>query len=450
MSAKLVNRCLSVLFLFFLNTTFANEKAILPIKQWQTKSGTPVLYVHEGELPIVDIQMVFDAGSSRDGAKLGISKITIESISSGTNRRTANDIAALFDNVGARFSAAVNRDMALVAMRSLSDPKFFQPAFNAFADVLAHASFPDKEFLRIQKQTLNSLAEQEEQPSSIATKAFYRAVYDATPYGHPISGTQATVAKLTANDLRQFYKSFFTAQNGLIAIVGDISEDKARQLAETLSSQLNQGPKQSPLPVNKQTAHPLQQYIAFPSSQTHVLIGQVGINRNSPDYFPAMVGNYILGGGLLTSRLFNEVREKRGLVYSVYSQFNALKDKGPFVIELQTRNSEVDTAIRVVNDTLNSFVETGPTQLELESAKKNLTQGFILRLTSNSAIIGQLINIGYYKLPLSYLDTYQSNIAQVTDKQVREVFKNIIHPKDLVTIKVGDQVISENVKKAVH
>jgi zinc protease len=161
------------------------------------------------------------------------------------------------------------------------------------------------------------------------------------------------------------------------------------------------------------------------------------------------VGNYVLGGGMLTSRLFDEVREKRGLAYSVYSQFSALKEKGPFIIELQTRNKEVGNAIKVVNNTLDNFVKAGPSPEELLSAKKNLTEGFTLRLATNSAIIGQLINIGYYQLPLNYLDTYKSNILKVSDQQVREVFQKIIHPEQLVTVTVGNNLALENAKQAV-
>jgi zinc protease len=182
---------------------------------------------------------------------------------------------------------------------------------------------------------------------------------------------------------------------------------------------------------------PLTQHVYFPSTQTHILIGQLGIKRNNPDYFTVTVGNYILGGGLLTSRLFNEVRQKRGLVYAVHSQFNTWKEKGPFIIELQTRNSEANNAIKIVNETLTTFVKEGPSQQELLSAKKNLTQGFILRLASNAAIIGQLINIGFYRLPLDYLDTYKDNISSVTDQQIKRVFQDMIHPDSLLTVTVG-------------
>lgn len=429
--------------------SFALSKSIVPIQKWVTSKGTPVLYVYERELPIVDIQVVFDAGSARDANTPGLAKITNDTLDAGTQGRNADQIATAFDDVGALYSAAVNRDMAVVALRSLSDPKFFDPAFATFSDVLTSANFPAHEFTRIQKQTLSSLSKQDETPSSIASKAFYNAVFDDNPYGHPVSGTITSVSHFTAEDLKNFYKTFYTASNAMITIVGDIDQKRAAQLAENLSSKMIPGQKLS-APSVKQLALKQQfKHIAFPSSQTHVLIGQTGINRNDPGYFPVVVGNYILGGGSLTSRLFDEVREKRGLAYDVRSQFSALKDKGPFVIELQVRNSEAQNAIKVVNDTVKNFVVNGPSANEMNLAKRNLVQGFILRLASNTAIIAQLNNIGFYQLPLNYLDTYQANINKVTDASVKKEFQRVIQPNQLVTVTVGSESADKNGKKAL-
>jgi zinc protease len=437
MSAKLI-QFLIIIFFSFNTTCFATGKPILPIKQWLTQSGTPVYFVQEKELPMIDIQVVFDAGSARDMSKPGIAKITNDALSAGTPSKNAYQVAAAFENVGANFSSAVSRDMAVVAMRSLSDQHFFQPAFNMFTQVLASASFPDSEFKRIQKQSLSSIEEQEQQPAAIATKAFYRVIYDQSPYGHPVSGDKQNISKLTANDLRSFFKTFYTAQNSMIFIVGDTTEAQAKQMAETLSSRLNKGQKPNPLSFASLSQKQIEKHITFPSSQTHILIGQNAISRNDPAYFPLIVGNYVLGGGMLTSRLFDEVREKRGLVYTVRSQFNTLKDKGPFIIELQTRTKEAKNAINVTQNTLKKFMAEGPTARELEAAKKNLAQGFILKLASNSAIISQLIAIGYYHLPFNYLDTYKDNISKVTNNDVKSAFQKTIHPDRLATVTVGE------------
>lgn len=441
--------CFLLVGIFF-NTAIGAQKSILPIQSWTTKTGSTVLYVHETGLPIVDIQLVFDAGSARDGIKAGIAKMTNDSLIAGTNQHNANSIASAFDDVGALYSSAVNRDMAVVALRSLTDAKYFQPAFSMFTEVLTNPTFPESEFKRIQKQTLLSLTQQDEQPASIVGKAFYHAIYGSNPYGHPVTGTKETVSTFTDQDLRNFYKDFYTAKNAMITIVGNIDKTKATSIAETLSGSLSLGKKLDTLISKPYTANNRQLHVAFPSSQTHVIIGQVGINRNDTAYFPAMVGNYILGGGGLTSRLFDEVREKRGLVYTVHSQFSALMDRGPFAVELQTRNSEAKNAIQVVNQTIINFLANGPSDREVTSAKKNLTQGFILRLASNSAIAAQLVNIGFYKLPLNYLDTYQSSINKVSAQQIQATFNHIIKPNELITITVGNNHIEPPRKEAIR
>ncbi len=421
-------------------SSFATEKSILPIKTWKTKVGTPVFYVYEPELPMIDIQVAFDAGSARDGNQAGIAKLTNESLSVGTTTQSVDAIAAAFENVGAIYSNAINRDMAVVALRSLSDPHAFQPALATFTEVLTKANFPSHEFSRVQKQLLRTLEEQEELPASIALKSFYHALYDNLPYGHPISGYLNTVNLLAAKDSLKFYQQFYTAQNCLIAIVGDIDESNAHLIAENLSKNMQQGKKIPMFATKKMNSGAIKKHISFPSSQTNVLMGQIGITRSDPDYYTVVVGNYILGGGSLTSRLFDEVREKRGLAYTVRSQFNALKERGPFLIELQTRNSEAKNAINVVSHTLNNFISNGPTNQELAGAKENLAHGFVLKLASNSAIISQLLNIGFYHLSLDYLDTYADNINKVTDQSIKQVFNRIIHPNNLVTITVGKEM----------
>lgn len=439
MSVKLKSFFLFLLTLITYSSAFAlNQPTMLPIQKWTTTSGTPVYYVHAPELPMIDIQVVFDAGSARDSNKPGLAELTNDSLNSGTQTRNADEIAMAFDNVGAVYTSAVNRDMAIVALRSLADAKFFQPAFHSFLDVISKPIFPMHEFTRIQKQILNLLNQEEQLPAMIATKAFYTAVYNNTPYGHPIMGTIPSVSTLKTNDLEDFYKKYYTANNALIAIVGSLNSSEAHNIAERLSSSLSKGPSLSPVPSDSVSQQALQRHISFPSAQTNILMGQIGIKRNDPSYFPATVGNYILGGGLLTSRLFEEVREKRGLAYSVRSQFSSLRERGPFIIELQTRNTEAANAINIVNNTLAKFIAKGPTAEEVISAKKNLTQGFILRLASNSAVIAQLVNIGFYKLPLSYLDTYKANISKVTNQDIKDVFQKIVNPEHLVTVTVGN------------
>lgn len=435
-----------VILLSFSNSVFA-DKTVLPIKTWSTESGTKVFYVYAPELPMVDIQLVFDAGSARDGKKFGLARLANEMLGSGTKTMDADAIAAAFENVGAIYANTVNRDMAVLALRSLTEDKFLNPAVNTFTSVLTEANFPDKEFARIQKQTLNVLNKQEEEPAVIATKAFYNSLYSNFPYGHSVTGTKETVNSIAVTDLKDFYKQYYSAKNAIVSIVGAVDLDKAKMLAEQITRKLPTGDAAKSQNFTLSNTQAIEQHIPFDSTQTHILIGYLGIKHKDSNYFSALVGNTIFGGGTLTSRLFDQVREKRGLAYSVYSQFVPLKERGPFVIELQTRKEESDNAINVVNKTLRDYIQNGPTQTELDLAKKNMVRGFLLRLAGNSSIIAQLNNIAFYKLPLNYLDTYRDNVNKVTAEQIKDAFKQLLPVNKLITVTVGFNQSSQHAQK---
>ena len=180
-----------------------------------------------------------------------------------------------------------------------------------------------------------------------------------------------------------------------------------------------------------------EQRIPHPATQSHILIGAPGVARGDPDYFPLYVGNYILGGGGFASRLMNEVREKKGLAYSVYSYFMPLKQPGEFQIGLQTKKEQADEALKLVRDTLKNFIAKGPTEKELLAAKDNIIGGFPLRIDSNRKILGYLSVIGFYGLPLTYLDDFTHNIDKVTIAQIREAFKRHIDLQAMATVIVG-------------
>jgi zinc protease len=166
-------------------------------------------------------------------------------------------------------------------------------------------------------------------------------------------------------------------------------------------------------------------------------MGQPGIERADPRYFPLTVGNYILGGGGFVSRLTEQVREKRGLSYSVYSYFSPALQAGPFTIGLQTRKDQTDQALKVVQEVLEEFVSQGPTQEELQAAKDNLIGGFALRIDSNKKLLDNVANIAWHHLPLDYLDTWSDQVQRVSVKDIHEAFKGLIDPQKMVTVVVG-------------
>jgi zinc protease len=425
--------CLTFLLLSLPLTTFA----IPTIQHWQTNNGTQVYYVPAPDLPMVDIQIVFDAGSARDGKKFGLATLANGLLSEGAGGYSADQIAEHFDNLGAEISNSVDSDMATFSLRSLTESELLEPALDMLSVLLSKPDFELIPFQRVQQQMLANLQYQQQSPDNIATKAFYKAIYGTHPYANLPSGTTTSVTKLTRQDVKAFYNRYYVAKNALIAIVGAVDRKTAEKLANKLVSKLPIGKPASALPTVVPLKLAKSVNINHPSTQTHILMGQPGIARGDKDYFTLYLGNYILGGSGLVSHLSEEVREKRGLAYSTYSYFSPKRVAGPFITSLKTRNEKVLEALKILENTIRDFIENGPSEDELKKAKQGITGSFPLRIKNNSAIIGYLAVIGFYHLPLDYLNKFNSKIEAVTLEMIKDAFKRRLHPDEFVTISVG-------------
>lgn len=422
-----------LLLLALSQTGFAAAK----IDHWQTSQGSRVYYVRTEGLPMVDIQVVFDAGSARDGQQFGLATLTTDLLETGAGKWNADDIAQRFESIGAKFGASSSIDMATVSLRTLTEPALFAKALETLQVILSKPTFKDADFKREKSRTLAGLKQQEESPAEFASIAFYNALYGNHPYAHPESGTLTTVAALKSADVRRFYQNHYVAANAIVVIVGDLTKPQAEQAAEQLLSGLPIGKKPPALPDVAPLTQAKVQHIEFPSTQTHVLVGLPGTFRKDPDYYSLYVGNHILGGGSLVSKLFDEVREKRGLAYSANSAFIPMLKPGPFLVSLQTRNDQTPQALQVLNQTLNDFIAKGPSEAELTAAKKNITGGFAMRFDTNKELSTYVAMIGFYDMPLDYLDTFQQKTEQVTVASITDAFKRRVNPALLQTITVG-------------
>jgi zinc protease len=407
------------------------------IQHWETEKGTRVYFVPATELPIVDVQIIFDAGAARDGDKSGLALLTNAMLPEGAGDMDANTIAERFDNLGVQFTNSALRDMSVYKIRSLSNPKQLDPAMETLATILANATIPENAFKREKNRLLIGIEGQKQSPGAIAGKAFYKAVYGSHPYSNMPSGNEKSVKALKRQDLVDFYKKYYVSKNAVISIVGNLDRNKAAALAELLTAKLKAGEHAADLPDVAEPTKSSLTRINHPSTQTHVLVGQPGIKRGDADYFTLYVGNHILGGNGLVSRLSDEIREKRGLSYSAYSYFSPMRKPGPFQIGLQTRNDKTDEALKVLQNTVADFVKNGPTKKELEASKKNITGGFALRISSNKKLLEYIAMIGFYDLPLDYLDNFNKNIQSITLDQIKDAFKRRVHPDKMVTVIVG-------------
>lgn len=421
-----------ILALLFVTSVQANPN----IEHWLTENRVPVYFVAAPQLPMVDIQVVFDAGSAQDGGLTGKALLTNAMLNEGAAGLDADQIATAFDDVGARFGNASQRDMAMLSLRSLTADLALKSALDLFHKVLSKPDFPQASFERIQKQILLGLQSEKQSPSALALRAFYSNLYGDHVYAMMPMGGQQSVSIITVNTLKTFYASHYVAEKATIAIVGALDKAQAKQIAENLSADLPNGQRANIAAVAELTEAKTVK-IAHPSSQTHILMGQLGIKRRDKDYFALYVGNHILGGSGLVSKLSDELREKRGLTYSVYSYFKPMQEAGPYQLGLSTRGEQMQHALDVLRDTLITFIEDGPTEEELVAAKQNITGGFALRVDSNSKIIAYLAMIGFYSLPLDYLDTFNDKVNAITVDQIKDAFERRIHPEKMVTILVG-------------
>lgn len=408
------------------------------IHKWQTKSGATVLFVEASDLPMVDLRVVFDAGSARDGDKPGLSLLTNAVLTDGAGQWNADQIALRMDSVGANLGSGSLRDMAWVSLRTLTEKNAFETSVSTLTEILKAPTFPQDALERNRKMMLASLQQEQQSPGAIAKKQFMQLLFSSHPYATHSGGTEESLKAITRDDLISYQQRYYVAKNATISIVGDLNRKQAESLAERISSGMQAGEEAPALPQVAALKQASDKSVQFPSSQSHILLGQPGMHRGDPDYFALYVGNHILGGSGLVSLLSDEVREKRGLSYSVYSYFSPMRADGPFVMGAQTKNDQAKLALDVIRKTLNDYIQRGPTDAELKAAKQNITGGFPLNISSNGKIVEYISMIGFYKLPLDHLDTFVSKVNAVTKEQIKDAFKRRMHPDKFVTVVVGN------------
>lgn len=407
------------------------------IEGWRTANGVPVMFVAAPEVPMFKVRVVFAAGSVYDGDTPGIAEFTASLLGDGTGDLDTDAFLLAMEETGAEFGAGALRDFAWVSLKSLSDPRHADPALALAAAALASPRFDPEDVARTRQQILAGFEQEKSSPGALIEKAMHHAVYGEHPYAHPSRGTPASIAALDRAALAAFHRRHYVTANAQVVIVGALTRERAAEIAARLVGDLPAGEKAARVPA----ATPLEKgqavHIAFPGQQSHLMLAQPGITRHDPDYFPLVVGNHVLGGNGPVSLLFTEIREKRGLSYSVSSHFEPMAAAGPFVISLQTEHRREAEARAVLRETLTRFIAEGPDEAALAAARDNLIGGFPLRIDSNSKLLEYLTLMAYYDLPADYLETYTRAVAKVTAADVREAFARRIRLDRMIELTVG-------------
>ena len=414
------------------------------IDTWETSQGAKVLFVAAPDLPMLDLRVVFPAGSARDGDRPGLASLTADLLDQGAGDWDADTIAERLEAVGAELGSEAQRDLTAISLRTLTREPALDQALETLVQVISRPRFAPADFTRVRANALVSLNRDDQDPATLGQKAFYRLLYGDHPYASDPAGNPDSLAALTPEDLRAFHARHYDARQAVIALVGNITRPQAEAIAARITAGLTPGEPAPPLPPVPANATGNLERIHFPSTQTHVFSGQAGMTRTDPDYFPLYVGNHILGGSGLVSLLMDEVREKRGLSYSVYSYFLPLAERGPFLAGLATKNDQGPQARDVLMTTIQRFRDEGPSQEELEAAVKNITGGFPLRIAGNRKIAQYLAIIGFYGLPLDYLDRFNERVRAVTVETIRDAFQRRIDPSRFTTVIVGPATIDQS------
>jgi len=443
-----------------------NAQAGVPIERWQLPNGAQVYLAATDALPIVDVQLDFDAGSRRDpAAQAGLAGVTAGMVEKGvlpsicpTEKRNMplsgihgdgcqfplpaldqNQLGEAWADLGAEFDVGASADRMSFTLRSLADPALLAKAVALAAREIGEPAFPEDVWARERERISAALREANTKPGTIAGRTFGRDVYGGHPYGD--DATEATLAAISTADMRARHAQTILPCRAKLTVVGAVTRAQAERIATDLLARLpatnGNCPALPPVAEVPPLAKAVTERIPFDSAQAHVLIGQPGYARRDPDHFALNLGNYILGGGGFVSRLTDEVREKRGLAYSVYSGFSPGLHAGAFRIAFQTRPDQADEAVKVSRAVLAKFVAEGPTEAELKAAKANLIGGFPLLLDSNRKLLANVANIAWNDLPLDYLDTWTAKMNAVTVADIQAAFARTLQPGRMVTVIVG-------------
>jgi len=426
---------------------FGKAYAILPIEQLDSYKGAKAYLVQTKALPMVDIEVSIDAGDRYDPAgKSGLADMTAAMMNYGARGNqgvlTEAQIADEIADLGANISLSVGDERAVLRIRSLSRQDLRERAVGLAATMLSAPTYNSKIIEREKQRTITNLREAETKPEFVLDKRFKKLVYGNYPLAN--TPTPNSVAAISATDLVEFHKQFYRGDRMIVSIVGDVDRVQANQIVQTLLNQIPEsGAPIAKLPVlDRSPVEPLDQreiQIPFDSQQAHIAMGMTGVTRSNPDYFPLMVGNYVLGGGGFVSRLMTQVREKRGLAYSVFSYFAPGKSTGIFQAGLQTKSDQGALALEVMSSTIAQFIADGPTPSELAAAKANLMNGYPLRIDNNRKLLDNVSSIVWNDLPLDTMDVWTKQVEAVTLEQVKDAFQKYLAMDRMKIVMLGAQ-----------
>jgi zinc protease len=414
----------------------------LDVTRKMLPDGLIVLQSERHSLPVVMLTLLVKASPLDEPEdKAGTAYLTAKMLMEGTARRTASDINEEIDFIGASLAAGVNKDYSVISLSVLK--KDLDKGFDLFSDILTNPSFPEVELKRNKEQLKGTLRQQEEEPSFVAERAFIKEVFGRHPYGRLVEGNVESIDNITVEDLVAFYRSHYLPARAILTVGGDITAAELQSLMDRHLGKWLSGRGDGAGTARQKAAEtPLQALrkvvvIDKDITQANIILGNLGISRDNPDYYAVSVMNYILGGGGFASRLMKSVRDDMGLAYSIYSAFYGNKEPGQFEVVVQTK---IESAGTVIAETLKNIerIRTGPvSDKELSDAKSYLTGSFPRRLETTSKIVDFLSAVEFYGLGKDYIEKYPGYINSITKEDVLRVAKKYLDSANYVLVVVG-------------
>jgi zinc protease len=419
-------------------------KAEIEIEEIQTPGGLSAWLVHEPSIPIIAIELSFRGGASLDApGKEGAAYLMAGLLEEGAGPYSDQEFLKETERLAARFGYSARRDEVSISAQMLSENR--DESIELLRHALLSPRFATDAVERVRGQVISSLRSDKTDPGTIARDTFRTMSFPDHAYGRKTEGTVDSVAALTVDDLKAAHQATLVKSRLSIGVVGDITADELSKVLDRLLGDLpDAGPE---LPARTETKAPAGiTIVETPTPQSSAVFGQKGIARKDPDFFAAFVMNHILGGGGFSSRLTQEVREKRGLTYGVYSYLAPMDNADMIYGGVSSSNDRIAEAVDVIRSEWHRMAEEGVTDEELQNAKTYLTGAYPLRFDSNSKIAKGIVGLQIVGLPSSYIDTRNDNVNAVTREDIARVAKRLLDADALSFVVVGqpENLVSTN------
>ena len=415
----------------------ATEFDTAKIEEVTTPKGLKAWLIRAPNLPMVSVELNFRAGSMLEPvAKQGVAHFTAALMDEGAGPYDARQFREELDAIGARFGASTDTQDLSINLTTLTEHK--ARAFELMGLALNQPRFDADAVERMRDGMMADIRQGDEEPSNVAWRLFRPAIYGGHAYANNGEGSLETVGNLSAEDAKLWHTQGFTKANVMIAAVGDITPEELAKLLDGALGDLPAGDARAAITVAPEVVAPTIIRKQMDVPQGTVLLGQLGLPRSDPDFYAMLVMNEILGGGVLTSRLGADVREKHGLAYGVNSVNAPLPYAGMFYVSLATGNDTVAKALELVRKHLHLIRDEPVTKDEFDDAKAYLVGSFPLRLDSNGKLLNMLAMMQSENLPRSYLADWPKKIAAVTREDIQRVAKKLIKPNDMTLVVVGN------------